>query len=56
MTKPLTPEQQYNLRLLVLVWNNEGPVPWYHRHMKKWLLKKWPLLYSAVNNLAKERW
>lgn len=37
---------------LVKAWRDEGSYPWYHRHVKKWLKRKWPLLYDAVNGLV----
>ena len=43
---------RYYRMLIVKAWTDEGVSPWYHRQTKKWLKRKWPMLYDAVNGLV----
>lgn len=42
----------YAHMLIVKAWTDEGVSPWYHRQVKKWLKRKWPLLYNAIEDLV----
>lgn len=49
-----TPDDRarYNLLALEAAWNNEGPQPWYHRQVKRWLERRWSVLYYAIEKVV----
>lgn len=44
--------KRYNLLALEKAWTDEGIQPWYHRRMKRWLKRRWPVLYRAIEDVV----
>lgn len=46
---------QRALQDILDVWENPGPVPWYHDREKAHLKRAWPRLYTVIERAAEAR-
>ncbi len=50
----ITDRQKQAITKVLNAWVVEGRNPYFHRSIKDGVRKKWPVLYNALNTLAKE--